>query len=91
MPAVAVSNTAQKMKFSVWGFFSKRDQIRRKTFNGESLNRKLHFLWSEYCKLHRGLKFDFICLSHFIYFKGHVLGITMDLFFAVFLAPISLG
>ena len=45
--------TAQKMKFSIKGFFSKCDQTRRKhsvTFCEEMLNGKLHFLCSVICK-----------------------------------------
>ena len=43
--------TAQKIKFSIKGFFSKCDQIRRKlvTFTEEIFNGKLHFLCSD-CK-----------------------------------------
>ena len=36
--------TAQKMKFSIEGFFSKCDQIHKKPFFEESLSGKLHFL-----------------------------------------------
>ena len=43
-------NTAQKMKFSIKGFFSKCDQIRRKLRSGHiywrNPNAKLHFLCS---------------------------------------------
>ena len=44
--------TAQKMKFSMKGFFSKFDQIRRfpadlVTFTEEILNVKLHFMCSD--------------------------------------------
>ena len=45
--------TAQKMKFSIKGFFSKCDQIRRPggfvTFTEEILNVKLHFLCIKLC------------------------------------------
>ena len=48
-------STAQKMKFSIKDFFSKRGQIRKKTadlvtFTEESLNGKFHFLCSEGCE-----------------------------------------
>ena len=44
--------TAQKIKFSIKGFFSKCDQIRRKlvTFTEEIFNGKLHFLCSDKTK-----------------------------------------
>ena len=38
-------DTAQKMKFFIKDFFSKCDQNR--SFTGEILNGKFHFLWSE--------------------------------------------
>ena len=46
-----IISTAQKMKFSIKDFFSKCDQIRRKTadlvtFTEQILNDKLHFLCS---------------------------------------------
>ena len=48
--AFPVTTTAQKMQFSIKGFFSKCDQIRSTadlvTFTEETLNRKLHFLCS---------------------------------------------
>ena len=49
--------TAQKMKFSIMGFFSKCDQIRRKlvTFTEEIFNGKLHFCAVTVKKYH----FDF--------------------------------
>ena len=42
-------HTAQKMKFSIRGFFSKFEQIRRKlkTFTEEIPNGKLLFSWSD--------------------------------------------
>ena len=46
--------TAQKMKFTIEGFFSKCDQIHRAnlvTFTEEILNGKFHFLCSESTKL----------------------------------------
>ena len=49
--AFPVTATAQKMQFSIKGFFSKCDQIRSTadlvTFTEEIVNGKLHFLCSE--------------------------------------------
>ena len=48
-------STSQKMRFSIKDFFSKCDQIRKKTadlvtFTEELHNGKLHFLCSEGCE-----------------------------------------
>ena len=77
-----LSNTAQKMKFSIKDFFSKCDQIRSfletahlVIFTEEILNEKLHFLCSEITKKAAVMIYSLIysiIASYFEFFIGNI-------------------